>query len=110
MTGTTAESEAPQDTHLIHLNNQKNSPADAEISESDIAAIQNGLREATGEDVYVNHGESSLYYDATTMAPLNPFSAVSKNKNQKAKSKSLLSPFPCVPFLRLLPFTPFMTR
>jgi hypothetical protein len=49
--------------------------AGLEITDSDVAAIQNGVREAAGE--YVNHGESSLYYDAATMSPLNPFSAVS---------------------------------
>ncbi|KAH6898384.1 NUDIX hydrolase domain-like protein [Thelonectria olida] len=47
--------------------------ADCEITDSDVVAIQNGVREAAGE--YLNHGESSLYYDASTMSPLNPFSA-----------------------------------
>ncbi|KAF7560884.1 hypothetical protein G7046_g3271 [Stylonectria norvegica] len=45
-----------------------------ELTDADIAAVQNGIREAlTGDSV--NYGESSLYYDSGTMAPLNAFSA-----------------------------------
>ena len=46
------------------------------VTDADVGAIQNGIREAaTGE--CLNIGESSLYYDASTMASLNAFSAVS---------------------------------
>ncbi|KAK7408659.1 8-oxo-dGTP diphosphatase [Neonectria punicea] len=44
------------------------------ISDAEVAVIQNGIREAAAGDA-VNLGESSLYYDALTMSPLNPFSA-----------------------------------
>ncbi|KPM41762.1 hypothetical protein AK830_g4771 [Neonectria ditissima] len=50
---------------------------DRAISDADVTAIQNGIREAAAEEA-VNLGESSLYYDALTMSPLNPFSAVSQ--------------------------------
>ncbi|KAK7431131.1 8-oxo-dGTP diphosphatase [Neonectria magnoliae] len=44
------------------------------ISDAEVAVIQNGIREAAAGEA-VNLGESSLYYDALTMSPLNPFSA-----------------------------------
>ncbi|KAI5466284.1 NUDIX hydrolase domain-like protein [Mariannaea sp. PMI_226] len=80
MTGLTSESEpTSQQPDTIIINNEgaraaaTEAEAGFEITEAEIAALQNGICEAAGDDV--NHGESSLYYDASTMAPLNPFSA-----------------------------------
>ncbi|KAL6403540.1 Peroxisomal coenzyme A diphosphatase 1, peroxisomal [Ilyonectria robusta] len=54
---------------------EPHSGAEISINDADVTAIQNGIRDAaTGE--HVNLGESSLYYDALTMSPLSPFSAV----------------------------------
>lgn len=45
------------------------------VTDADVVAIQNGVREAAAAEG-INLGESSLYYDASTMASLNAFSAV----------------------------------
>lgn len=46
------------------------------VTDADVVSIQNGLREAAAGEC-LNLGESSLYYDAATMASLNSLSAVS---------------------------------
>lgn len=48
------------------------------VTDADVVeALQEGIREAAREEVLINHGEASLYYDALTMSPLNAMSTVS---------------------------------
>lgn len=50
------------------------------LTDTDVIAIQEQIKDASGAvNLVVNSGESSLYYDASTMAPLNPFAAVSQS-------------------------------
>ncbi|RTE76218.1 hypothetical protein BHE90_009331 [Fusarium euwallaceae] len=45
------------------------------VTDADVVkALQEGIREAAREEVLINHGEASLYYDALTMSPLNAMS------------------------------------
>lgn len=47
------------------------------VTDADVVeALQEGIREAAREEVLINHGEASLYYDALTMSPLNAMSTV----------------------------------
>ena len=55
---------------------EDNLTVDEIVSPSDVGALQNGIREASASQIG-NYGESSLYYEASTMVPLNAFSAVS---------------------------------
>jgi hypothetical protein len=56
-----------------------NATADSHcVTDADVVeALQEGIREAAREEVLINHGEASLYYDALTMSPLNAMSTVS---------------------------------
>lgn len=76
---TTVSSPSIQDEAINGTNRAPLADAETDISinDADVAVIQNGIREAAAEEP-VNLGESSLYYDAVTMSPLNPFSAVSQ--------------------------------
>lgn len=48
------------------------------VTDADVVeALQEGIREAARQEVLINHGEASLYYDALTMSPLNAMSTVS---------------------------------
>lgn len=54
------------------------SDADAALSEAEVAQVKSHIAEALGVASAVAHDYSgaSLYYDASTMASLNPFSLV----------------------------------
>lgn len=68
------------------------SDADAALSEAEVAQLKSQIAEALGVAVTVAHDYSgaSLYYDASTMASLNPFSLAALNRFRAYKPP----PFP----------------
>lgn len=52
------------------------SDADAALSEAEVAQVKSQIAEALGVAVAHDYSGASLYYDASTMASLNPFSLV----------------------------------
>lgn len=73
-TSTTAARSAPNPEPEID-------PSDTALSEAEVAQVKRHIAEALGiashsADEYTG---ASLYYDASTMAPLNPFSLVSQS-------------------------------
>lgn len=52
-------------------------PFEETLTDGEIADIKDQLRHVSAIDPEYEEGEASLYYDASTMATLNAFSAVS---------------------------------
>ncbi|KAK0763163.1 hypothetical protein N5P37_004148, partial [Trichoderma harzianum] len=66
------------------------SDADAALSEAEVAQVKSQIAEALGVAVAHDYSGASLYYDASTMASLNPFSLAALNRFRAYKPP----PFP----------------